>query len=369
MKQEPSLIEKIKPKKTNWRHYFGGATLLFLIVQLVTGLYMMLYYEPELENTYKSIQYLTNETLLGSLFRNVHRYTAFSLVIVAFFHMVRSFFRADYLGRRLYWITGVVLFLFILGFTVTGAILPWEWKGYWIMEMVVNFINTFPLVGKGLGNFFMDTYTPMRNFIVHNLFFPLATFVLLEIHCLSKLKKKGILSYILSHCFIVLPLLAIVITMAISYPIPTEDPEILPMPLDGRYVPAPEWFFVSLLLPFWHYRNNTLTLFTFYIPLGVTLLLVALPYLHRRKLEKIPGISLRKLLLYVPSTLLILFLFFGTIYGSYDSPWAGCNCCHNISMGRRMGIPPVTFKDRRRNPLLGNNKWMMLHWYEPQVTW
>ncbi len=337
------------------------------MVQLCTGLYMMFYYEPGLQDTYKSIQYLTNETLFGSFFRNTHRYVAFLLVYITFLHMVRSFYRADYLGRRMNWLTGVALFLLVLSFTVTGAILPWEWKGYWIMEMFINFVETFPLVGTELRHFFMDTYTPMRNFIVHNLFLPLITFILLQYHCLSRLKKRGFTTYLLNHSFIILPALLVAIGLVLYYPIPTEDPEIIPMPLEGRFIPAPEWFFVTFLLPFWKFHKYTVPTFTFYIPLAIIALMFALPYLHRKKF--VQGFSLKKLLLYVPSTLLILFLFFGTIYGSYDSPWAGCNCCHNVSMGKRMGIPPVTFKDRNRNPLNENKKWMMLHWYEPQVTW
>ena len=369
MKKDRSFLDKFRPQKLNWRHYFGGSALLCLLIQLCTGLYMMFYYEPGLKDTYKSIQYLTNETLFGSAFRNMHRYVAFLLVFIAFFHMARAFYRADYLGRRVNWITGVCLFLLVLGFTVTGAILPWEWKGYWVMEMFVNYMETFPLVGRDLRHFFMDTYTPMRNFIVHDILFPLLAAALLEYHCLSRLKKRGFTAYLQAHLLLALPLLGIAVGLAASYPIPTQDPEILPMPLDGRFIPAPEWFFVTFLLPFWHFQKKTLPYFTFYIPLAVTVLLLALPYLHRRKWENVPWAALKKVLLYLPGTLLLLVLFFGTIYGSYDSPWAGCNCCHNVAMGERMGIPPVTFKDRNRNPLLENNKWMMLHWYEPQVTW
>jgi quinol-cytochrome oxidoreductase complex cytochrome b subunit len=369
-KEKPPLLKRIKPEKLNWRHYFGGAALVLFLVQLLTGLYMMFYYEPGLTDTYKSIQYLTNATLLGSFLRNTHRYAAFLMVFIAFFHMVRSFYRADYIGRRVNWITGVALFLLVLGFTVTGAILPWEWKGYWIMEMFVNFVQTFPLIGLKLRYFFMDTYTPMRNFILHDIFFPIAALILLEYHCLSKLKKRrGITEYLLSHFFITLPILAVALALVVLYPIPTQDPVILPMPLDGRFIPAPEWFFVTFLIPFWKFHKYTVPIFTFYIPLGFVTLLIGLPFLHRKNFSKTPKFSIAKLLFYGPSTAVILFLFLGTIYGSHDSPWAGCNCCHNISMGQRMGIPPVTFKDRTRNPLNENRKWMMLHWYEPQVTW
>jgi len=363
------FLERFKPRKLNWRYYFGGATLLLLLIQLITGLYMMSFYEPGPKDTYLSVQYLTNKTLFGALFRNMHRYGAFLIVIIAFFHMVRNFYRSDYIGRTVSWITGVALFLLVLGFTVSGAILPWEWRGYWFFEMFANFIATFPVIGTDLKNFFMDTYTPMRNFIVHNFLFPITALTLLHYHCLVKLKKRGLNNFFLKHFLLVLPFIAISVGLTFYYPIPSQDPQILPLPWDGRFFPAPEWFFVTFLIPFWHHQLRYVPIYTFYIPLALIALVIALPFLHRKKFPKTPRFDLRKILLYVPSTLIILFLFFGTIYGSYDSPWASCTACHNRAKGNSMGTPPVTFKDTSKNPKHNNQKWMMFHWYQPQNAW
>ena len=66
----------------------------------------------------------------------------------------------------------------------------------------------------------------------------------------------------------------------------------------------------------------------------------------------------------------ITVIIFGLLFlGSYQSPIYGCNACHNTYRGIRMGVPPPTFKDRKVNPILSDNEWMMRHWYYPDVTW
>ena len=61
---------------------------------------------------------------------------------------------------------------------------------------------------------------------------------------------------------------------------------------------------------------------------------------------------------------------FGVLYvETHESPTLGCNSCHNISMGIRMGVPPKAFKDRNIIPLVDDNRWMVEHWFYPQVAW
>jgi hypothetical protein len=67
---------------------------------------------------------------------------------------------------------------------------------------------------------------------------------------------------------------------------------------------------------------------------------------------------------------LVVAALFGSLYaGTFRSPTLGCNSCHNISMGTRMGVPPVAFKDRNIVPLLEDEQWMAEHWFYPQVVW
>ncbi len=371
-----SFWKRIQPKKINYRHYFGGGALLLLISQFITGLYMIFYYEPSLTETYLTVQFFNNETLLGAITRNIHRYGAFFLGMFVFFHLWRMYHRRDYQGGRKWnWITGVALSLLVGAFLITGSILPWEWKGYWMMEMFNNWLRSFPVVGESLYSFFMTSYTPTRNFVIHNIVLPLITFVLLEIHCLSRIKSRGFNDFLIRQFFAAVPLVIAVISLSVIYPVPTEDPQIIPFPMDGQYIPAPEWFFVTFLLPYWYYPPRDWTLYVFWIPFIFLMLVTALPYLNKRKskkeLEQMPAKRRKWMRIGYTAAgatvggLLILAL----LWGSVKAPWMGCNSCHNTAMGKRMGIPPVTYKDTERNPLLLDNRWMMRHWYEPQVVW
>lgn len=371
-----SLWERIKPKKINFRHFFGGAAFVLMLVQLITGLYMIFYYEPSLMETYKTVQYFNNQTVLGALTRNIHRYNAFFLVLAAFFHLWRGYFRRDYQGGRKWnWITGVCLSLLISAFLISGTILPWEWKGYWMMEMFNNWLKNVPVMGDQLYDFFMTSYTPTRNFVIHSIILPILAFILLEIHCLSRLRTRGFKDYLIRQIVAIIPLIILIIFLSLFHSIPSEDPEIIPLPMDGQYVPAPEWYFVTFLLPYWYFPPREWSIYLFWIPFIFLLAILALPFFNKRKSKKdltaIPE-KRRKWMSIgytVIGSLVAGLILTGLLWGSVKSPWKGCNSCHNVSMGVRMGTPPVTYKDTNRNPLLLDNRWMMRHWYEPQVVW
>ncbi len=366
----------VKPKKINWRHYFGGAAFLILLLQFVTGLYMIFYYEPALRETYKTVQYFNNETYLGAFTRNLHRYGAFILVLAVFFHLFRGYFRKDYQGgRKVNWFTGIGLLLLILSFTMTGSILPWEWKGYWIMEMFNNWLRITPVIGEWLYTFFMESYTPTRNFVIHDIILPIITFILLEIHCLKRFKTRGFLDYFVRHSIAFIPLAVAIVSLAVIFPVPTEDPAIIPFPMDGQYIPAPEWYFTSFLLPLWYHPPRDWAIYLFWVPFISLLVLFLLPFIFRKKKKSELALIAPKKLMFArlayagAGVAVCLFLTVGLVWGSVKSPWMGCNSCHNRAMGDRMGVPPVTYKDTQRNPLLLDNRWMIRHWYEPQVVW
>jgi quinol-cytochrome oxidoreductase complex cytochrome b subunit len=369
-------LSSLRPRRLNWRHYFGGAALLIIILQFLTGLYMIFYYEPSLRDTYKTVQLLNNQTLLGAFTRNIHRYGAFLLGVAIFVHFWRGYFRKDYQGgRKLNWITGMALSAVFAGFIVSGTILPWEWKGYWIMEMFNNWLKNIPVAGDWLYMFFMTSYTPTRNFVIHDIVLPVAAFILLEIHCLGRLRKRGFWDYAVRQFVAFIPFTVAIIAFSVAFPIPSADPETIPFPMDGQNIPAPEWYFVTFLLPYWSFPARTVNIYLFWIPFILFIAALALPFIVQRrrgsgeKKSSIRSGSIAGLAYAGVGMALCGALVGGFVWGSQKSPWMGCNCCHNRAMGDRMGIPPVTYKDTERNPLLLDNRWMMRHWYEPQVVW
>src|SRR3990170_8874562 len=156
-------------KQSHWHHFFGGIALLLLIIQVLSGSVLTLFYIPQLNEAYASSQYLYNELGAVAWIRDTHRWAALFLFVAVIMHFIRSLLRKDFLNRdsKTLWLTGVLLILPMLGFLLTGFILPWEWRGYWFMEMVPNYANEIPLIGPPLSNFLLSVFTLNRAFVTH----------------------------------------------------------------------------------------------------------------------------------------------------------------------------------------------------------
>jgi len=382
-------------ERYHWRHFFGGLALVFLVLQFLSGIFLTFFYRPDLDEAYASVRYLYQHMPIGAWLRDTHRWLAFLLFVALVVHIARSLLRKEFSNykRRTVWLTGALFILPMLGFLVTGFILPWEWKGYWFMEMVPNYFGSLPYVGPPIKEFLIDAFTMNRAFVVHILILPVISLILLDIHALCRIRKRrgGIPGYLLRHGLLTIPFFIIVTLLAIYVPMPTQDPEIIPMPLEGAFIPTPEWFVLFLLAPFMNFKGFMATFLGFYLPLVIFLLLATLPYLlkNRARQGKIsPHVSNQlydiakhlfgivskarfatRAIAFLGVSVVVISLLSPVYVVNYKSPTFGCNSCHNISMGMRMGMPPKAFKNRDIVPLLDDNKWMVKHWYYPQVTW
>lgn len=388
-------------KQYHWHHFFGGVALLLLVIQTLSGSVLTLFYLPELKEAYISIQYLYNELGVVAWIRDTHRWAALFLMIAVIMHFIRSFLRKDYLNRdsKTLWLTGILLFLPMLGFLFTGVMLAWEWRGYWFMEMVPNYVNEIPLIGPPLSGFLIDAFTLPRTLVVHICILPAITLVLMGIHTFDKVMKRagGLTLYVIEHTPLTLPFLLAIAVLAYVLPIPSQDPAIIPMPLEGANLPTAEWFILIFYVPYLYFNGFMATLFGFYIPVILFLVLAIFPYFLKEKTRKESKKALQenpsagktgvlanmmtpfrrtvgekayaKTLGALTVSLVALALFAPMYAVTHKSPTYGCNSCHNPSMGDRLGLPPPTFKDRVKNPTLKDNVFMVGHWFYPQVVW
>ncbi|MCP4998276.1 MAG: DUF4405 domain-containing protein [Hyphomicrobiales bacterium] len=385
---------KTKIERYHWRHYFGGVAVILLILQFLTGIFLALFYQPDLQQAYASVQSLYRGLNIGAWIRDSHRWLAFFIFAAIVVHVARSLFRKDFLNYqcRISWLTGGLLIPPILALLVTGFILPWEWKAYWFMEMVPNYLGSVPLAGPVLKAFLIDAFTLSRNFVAHAVILPVITYILIDFHILAVLRKRkaGIGKYIAKHAVISVPFFVAIAALAIYIPMPTEDPDVIPMPLEGTYLPAPEWYILFLLRPFMSFDAPMAAFLGIGLPLTVLIILILLPFFFRgsnkrrgdaeigswpySSLLSRPGRKHGKIKLAgVVVSFVIVFVAampFGLLYvETRESPTLGCNSCHNVSMGARMGTPPKAFKDRNTTPLVDDSQWMVEHWFYPQVAW
>jgi ubiquinol-cytochrome c reductase cytochrome b subunit/menaquinol-cytochrome c reductase cytochrome b subunit len=147
------LYRKV-PGDTSWWHTLGSATLTAFLVQAITGVILAMYYKPDPDSAYESIQHITNELTLGWLVRGMHKWGASVFIILMFLHMGRVFlFGAYKYPRELNWIVGATILILGMLEGFTGYLLPWDQTAYWATVVGINLNATAPIVGPFLGQF------------------------------------------------------------------------------------------------------------------------------------------------------------------------------------------------------------------------
>src|SRR5574341_798081 len=177
-------------------YYLGGMTLFLFVVQVVTGILLLLYYRPSAEQAFESVQFLMTEVKFGWLVRSIHSWSANLMIFTLFLHLFSVFFLKAYRKpRELTWISGAFLFFLGLGFGFTGYLLPWNKLAYFATKVGTEIAGVIPLVGGFFLGFLrggteVSGATLTRFFAFHVAILPMiATFILL-LH-LYQVQKHG----------------------------------------------------------------------------------------------------------------------------------------------------------------------------------
>ncbi|MGO8943425.1 MAG: cytochrome b [Syntrophobacteraceae bacterium] len=129
----------------------GLINLSLFIILNVTGILLMFYYVPYTDKAYNVIKDFQFVVSFGAIFRNMHRWSAYAMIVLVFLHMSRVFYMAEYREPREFnWMIGWVLFLCTLVGALTGYLLPWDQKAYWGMTIMSNVMASVPVIGEKL---------------------------------------------------------------------------------------------------------------------------------------------------------------------------------------------------------------------------
>jgi quinol-cytochrome oxidoreductase complex cytochrome b subunit len=181
------LFRKV-PRDSGWWHTLGSATLTAFLVQLGTGVILAMYYKPNPDNAYESVQHITNDVTLGWLVRGMHRWGASVFIILLFFHMARVFlFGAYKYPRELNWIVGALIVPVALLEGFSGYLLPYDQTAYWATVVGININGTAPILGPFLASFLrsgseIGADTLSRFYSLHMLLLPGAIIGLIGLH-------------------------------------------------------------------------------------------------------------------------------------------------------------------------------------------
>ncbi len=183
-------LRKIVPPHVNWLFTLGAMLAALLLVQLGTGVLLMVYYKPSSAQAHHSIEHLSYEVPLGWFIRSLHVWGSHLIVGLALFHMARAFVYGGYKKpRELTWASGVLLLGLLLGFGFTGYLLPWDQVAYWATVVVTQAPASIPWVGPWMREFLIGgpevaDATLGRFYVVHVILLPLLLLGLMGLHLL-----------------------------------------------------------------------------------------------------------------------------------------------------------------------------------------
>ncbi len=351
-----TLYEAV-PRRGAWAYTLGSATLIIIALQIVTGMFLLWSYVPSTTEAWESLNFLERHNEFGAIVRGMHLWGAYVLLLVIGLHMVRTFVSGSYKKpRELNWITGVILFLLVLGLGITGAMLPWDQAAYWTTIVTTHVLSYFPGLGHWLqeiwrGGNQVGPVTLTRTFAIHIWLLPALLVPLIVVH-LYLLRRHGehgawinyrgareepdgeaaaplvhaeppypavpsdpgyavpddldefFPSQVGKDSIVSFALVLLIFVMAVVVGSPLEAPA---NPATLTYVPTPEWFFLpldQLLVQF--PQAWMIAVGTFAIPGLASTILILVPFLDRSP-DREPW---KRPQLMVPALFTLLFLIF-----------------------------------------------------------
>ncbi|HEX9653829.1 MAG TPA: cytochrome b N-terminal domain-containing protein, partial [bacterium] len=329
------LLNEPMPKGVNWPQTLGSALLALIVVQILTGALLSLYYSPNADAAYESIQYIETQVLFGKLIRGIHYFAASGMVIVLFAHICRTFFYGAYKRPRQWtWIFGVGLLLITLGFAFTGYLLPWDMKSYFATKVGINIAGVVPVIGPFIikimqGGSEMSTITLSRFFALHVIVLPLLLVMLVGGH-LFYLRLHGPtppwvkagepVSYpnrfypqqLFRDSVIAFLVVAVIVILAAKYGAhlePKADAN------DTSYIPRPDWYFYSLFQILKIFEGKLEIVGAVILPGAFFTLMLLLPFIDRNPERQW---SQRPLAVSAGSAIVLAILIL-TTWGAYDA--------------------------------------------------
>jgi cytochrome b6 len=135
-------------------YYLGGMTLFFFLVQVLTGILLMIYYRPSAAEAYESVEFVMTTVAFGWLIRSIHSWSANLMIFFAFLHLASVYFAKAYRPpRELTWVTGCLAFFLALGFGFSGYLLPWDELAFFATRVGTQIPSTVPVVGEFVTRF------------------------------------------------------------------------------------------------------------------------------------------------------------------------------------------------------------------------
>ena len=183
--------EYYAPKNFNFWYVFGSLALLVLVIQILTGIFLVMHYKPDASLAFASVEYIMRDVPWGWLVRYMHSTGASAFFIVVYLHMFRGLIYGSYRKpRELIWVFGCAIFLCLMAEAFMGYLLPWGQMSYWGAQVIVNLFAAVPFIGPDLallirGDYVVGDATLNRFFSFHVIAVPLVLLGLVAAHIIA----------------------------------------------------------------------------------------------------------------------------------------------------------------------------------------
>jgi ubiquinol-cytochrome c reductase cytochrome b subunit len=185
------LAQYYAPKNFNFWYYFGVLSLVVFVIQILTGIWLVMNYKPDANEAFASVEYIMRDVDWGWLIRYMHSTGASAFFVVVYLHMFRALLYGSYQKpRELLWILGMLLYLSLMAEAFMGYLLPWGQMSFWGAQVIISLFGAIPVVGEFLstmirGDFVVSDITLNRFFSLHVIALPFAIAGLVVLHIIA----------------------------------------------------------------------------------------------------------------------------------------------------------------------------------------
>ena len=185
------LAEYYTPRNFNFWYFFGGLAVLMPGMQLITGIFLTMYYKPDAANAFASVEYIMRDIEWGWLIRYLHSTGASAFFVIIYLHMFRALLYGSYKGpREFLWILGMLLYVLLAAEAFFGYVLPWGQMSFWGAQVIISLFGSVPVIGPDLlvwilGDYAVGDATLNRFFSLHVIVLPLLLVVLVFLHLVA----------------------------------------------------------------------------------------------------------------------------------------------------------------------------------------
>nr|YP_010729975.1 cytochrome b [Parnassius jacquemontii]WEF74924.1 cytochrome b [Parnassius jacquemontii] len=323
-----SLIDLPSPSNISLWWNFGSLLALCLIIQILTGLFLTMYYTANIELAFYSVNYICRNVNYGWLIRTLHANGASFFFICIYLHIGRGIYYESF-NLKYTWMVGIIILFILMATAFMGYVLPWGQMSFWGATVITNLLSAIPYLGTMLvnwiwGGFAVDNATLTRFYSFHFLF-PFIILMLTMIHLLflhqtgsnNPLGINSNLDKIPFHPFftfkdligfIIMLMLLIMLTLTNPYLLGDPDNFIPANPLVTPIHIQPEWYFLFAYAILRSIPNKLGGVIALVMSI---LILIILPLTFNKKIQGIQFYPINQMLFWSMVSIIMLLTWIG----------------------------------------------------------